>query len=288
MTQATPPLACVKNADGSISEGTPSSLVAETGNDTARSLTTITSHSALAGVTARPISQLTINGDFSFGYNDNSFARVDPRQMQSYKVHVNYKPKLWATVDAGRKVEFAAADAKLTPQQVAAGESRSMDCMDCHNRPAHTFQAPERAVDQGISQGLISADLPYIKKKATEALKATYSDRDDAAQRIAATLNDFYRNSYPDAYRDKRAASDTAIREVQAIYLRNIFPAMNVTWGTYPNNLGHADFPGCFRCHDGSHTTADGRMISNDCDACHTLLAVEQSNPKVLTDLGMK
>jgi formate-dependent nitrite reductase cytochrome c552 subunit len=197
-------------------------------------------------------------------------------------------PRVTYLDDDGRKVEFAAADAKLTPQQLAAGESRSMDCMDCHNRPAHTFQAPDRAVDQGISQGLISADLPYIKKKATEALKASYAGRDEAAQRIAATLNDFYRNSYPDAYRDKRAAIDAAIHEVQAIYLRNIFPAMNVTWGTYPNNLGHADFPGCFRCHDGSHATSDGRMISNDCDACHTLLAVEESNPKVLTDLGMK
>jgi hypothetical protein len=121
-----------------------------------------------------------------------------------------------------------------------------------------------------------------------EALKAKYSGRDDAAGRIAATLNDFYRSSYPDVYRDKRTAVDAAVQEIQAIYLRNNFPAMNVSWGTYPNNLGHADFPGCFRCHDGSHTTADGRTISNDCDACHSLLAVEEANPKVLADLGIK
>ena len=119
-------------------------------------------------------------------------------------------------------------------------------------------------------------------------MKAGYADRDDAAQRIASSLNDFYRTSYPDAYRDKRLVIDAAIQQIQAIYLRNVFPEMNVTWGTYPNNLGHADFPGCFRCHDGSHSTADGRTISNDCDTCHTLLAVEEPNPKVISDLGMK
>jgi hypothetical protein len=143
-------------------------------------------------------------------------------------------------------------------------------------------------VDQAMSEGRISTDLPYIKKKATEVLKAGYSDRDDAEMRIAATLHDFYRTSYPDAYRDKRTMIDAAIEQVQAIYLRNVFPAMNVTWGTYPNNLRHTDFPGCFRCHDGNHSTADGWTISNDCDTCHSLLAVDEANPKALSELGMK
>jgi hypothetical protein len=197
-------------------------------------------------------------------------------------------PQVTYLDDNGKKVVFTATDSKITPAQLAAGESRSMDCMDCHNRPAHTFQLPDRAVDQAMDQGLISADLPFIKKKALEALKSSYQGRDDAARRIAARLNDFYEASYPDVYREKRAAVDAAIREIQAIYLRNVFPAMDVTWGTYPNNLGHTDFPGCFRCHDGNHSTSDGRTISNDCDACHTLLAVDEPNPKVLADLGMK
>jgi formate-dependent nitrite reductase cytochrome c552 subunit len=188
----------------------------------------------------------------------------------------------------GKKVEFASTDAKPTPEQLAAGQLRSMDCMDCHNRPAHTFQLPDRAVDRSMTDGLISPGLPFIKKKATEVLKGNYADRDEASGRIASALNDFYRTSYPELYRDKRSDVDAAIREIQAIYLRNIFPAMSVTWGTYPNNLGHADFPGCFRCHDGSHSTADGRTISNDCEACHSLLAVEEPNPKILSDLGMK
>ena len=68
---------------------------------------------------------------------------------------------------------------------------------------------------------------------------------------------------------------------------RNVFPEMKVTWGTYPNDLGHTEFAGCFRCHDGSHSTKDGRSITQDCNACHNLLAVDEKSPKVLSDLGI-
>ncbi len=99
-----------------------------------------------------------------------------------------------------------------------------MDCVDCHNRPTHVFQLPEAAVDQSISEGQISADLPFIKKQSVAALRADYPDRDAAAQKIAATLDAFYQTTYPDVYKDKRALLDAAVKEVQAIYLRNIFP----------------------------------------------------------------
>jgi nitrate/TMAO reductase-like tetraheme cytochrome c subunit len=188
--------------------------------------------------------------------------------------------------DKGRKIIFSSTDANAA--KMPRSERRVMDCMDCHNRPAHTFQLPDRAVDQSIDEGLISPDLPFIKKKATEVLKAGYIDREDASRMIAARLSDFYRASYPDLYREKKGMVDAAIHEIQEIYLRNVFPAMDVKWGTYPNNLGHTDFPGCFRCHDESHSTTDGRTISNDCDACHSLLAVDEPNPKVMSELEMK
>jgi hypothetical protein len=197
-------------------------------------------------------------------------------------------PEVIYTDDAGKKVKFLSAGAKTSPAKLAAGELRTMDCVDCHNRPTHVFQLPEGAVDEALSRGRISADLPFIKKVAVAALQASYSDRSTATQRIATRLDDFYRASYPDVYRQKRKLLDTAVDQVQAIYLRNVFPAMNVTWGTYPNNLGHVNSPGCFRCHDGNHTSADGRTIPNDCDTCHQLLAVDEANPKLLADLGMK
>jgi NapC/NirT cytochrome c family, N-terminal region len=197
-------------------------------------------------------------------------------------------PVVYYTDDKGKTTEFISSDAKATQQQLDKGEHRIMDCVDCHNRPTHAFDLPDNAVDKRMSLGRISPELPYIRKKAVEVLKVDYPTREMAQQRITEELNNFYRTNYPDIYQTRRALVQQAGEEVAAIYLRNIFPDMRVTWGTHPNNLGHNDSPGCFRCHDGSHTSADGQTITNDCSACHQVLAAGEENPKILTDLGMK
>ncbi len=63
---------------------------------------------------------------------------------------------------------------------------------------------------------------------------------------------------------------------------------MKVTWGTHPNNLGHNDYPGCFRCHDGNHNDKTGKTITNDCSTCHNLLAVDETDPKQLAAIGLQ
>jgi hypothetical protein len=197
-------------------------------------------------------------------------------------------PVVYSTDDQGKTTEFISSDAKVTKQQLDQGEHRVMDCVDCHNRPTHAFDMPESAVDKQISLKLISPELPYIKKKAVELLKVDYPARDVAQKRIVEELNNFYRTNYPEIYQKRRTVVEQSGEEVAKIYLRNVFPDMRLTWGTHPNNLGHNDWPGCFRCHDGSHTSKDGQTITNDCSACHNLLAVGEENPKVLTDVGMK
>jgi NapC/NirT cytochrome c family protein len=197
-------------------------------------------------------------------------------------------PVVYYTNDQGKTVEYVSSDVQATKQQLDAGEHRSMDCVDCHNRPTHAFEVPENAVNQQMSTGRISPELPFIRKKAVELLKADYPDRHTAQQRIVEGVQSFYRANYPAVYNSRRTLIEQSAQSVAAIYLRNIFPEMKVNWGVHPNNLGHTDFPGCFRCHDGSHTGADGQTITNDCSACHNLLAVEETNPKVLTDLGLK
>ncbi len=197
-------------------------------------------------------------------------------------------PAVYYTDDSGKTTEFISTDTKPTQQQLDKGDHRVMDCVDCHNRPTHAFDLPENAVDKQMSLGLISPELPYIRKKAVEVLKVDYPTRDVAQQRIASELNNFYRTNYPQIYKTRRTLVEQSVKEVAAIYLRNVFPDMRLTWGTHPNNLGHNDSPGCFRCHDGSHTSADGQTITNDCSACHDVLASGEENPKVLTDLGMK
>jgi formate-dependent nitrite reductase cytochrome c552 subunit len=139
-----------------------------------------------------------------------------------------------------------------------------------------------------MSLGQISPELPFIKKKAIELLKVDYPSRDVAKLRIVEEINAFYKANYPTVYQTRRALVQQSGDEVAAIYMRNIFPEMRVNWGVHPNNLGHNDSPGCFRCHDGSHTSADGQTITNDCSACHQILAAGEENPKVLSDLGLK
>ena len=197
-------------------------------------------------------------------------------------------PAVYYTNPRGETIEFLATDVKPTPEQLAHGEHRVMDCLDCHNRPAHTAELAEAAVEKQMSIGRISPDLPYIRKKAVEVLKVNYATRESAQQNIPGDITQFYQSSYPALDEAKRAAIKQAGEAVTAIYLRNIFPDMRVTWGTHPNNLGHMESPGCFRCHDGNHTSADGQTITNDCSACHQILASGESNPKIVSDLGMK
>jgi len=197
-------------------------------------------------------------------------------------------PVVYYTDDSGKVVTYTSTDIKTTAEQLEKGEHRTMDCVDCHNRPTHTFDMPESAVDKRISQGLINQDLPFVKKEAVQLIKTNYPSREDAQRRIVAEMSEYYKSNYPQVYQTRRSIVQQSAEQTADIYLRNIFPAMRVTWGTYVNNLGHNDSPGCFRCHDGSHVSPDGKVITNDCGACHTLLAVEEENPKILTDLGIK
>jgi nitrate/TMAO reductase-like tetraheme cytochrome c subunit len=191
-------------------------------------------------------------------------------------------------------VQYTAANGETTtyavpgtkPPGASGMPVREMDCIDCHNRPAHDFLLPDRALNNALAAGHIPATLPFIKKQGLQILNVSYTSRADAARRIPEAVLAYYRTSYPDIYAHHLADVERAGRGLLAIYDGNIFPAMHVTWGTYPNNLGHTDFTGCFRCHDGNHTSASGKTVTQDCSACHNLLAMDESNPKILTDLG--
>jgi hypothetical protein len=189
----------------------------------------------------------------------------------------------WVEYTAAGKTTVYAAD-KNTPD---SSKIRTMDCMDCHNRPTHTFELPERAVNRAMSTGEISTALPFAKKQSVEILKQTYSTSDDATTRIPAAFEAYYKQSYPQFYSQHQDEVRRSAHAVLAIYQRNVFPEMKVTWGTYLNNIGHTDSDGCFRCHDGSHSSADSQSITQDCGACHNLLASDEKNPKILNDLGL-
>jgi formate-dependent nitrite reductase cytochrome c552 subunit len=209
----------------------------------------------------------------------------------------------------GVEIRFAAADAQREKipwveyrntntgetrvYQTDAGGSVSsapkilMQCVDCHNRPAHTFSPPDRALDAGFAVGMLPTTLPYLKKTGMEALKATYASSEEAARRIPETIEGYYKQSHPEIYESRAADVQSAARHVAGIYSRNVFPDLKVTWGTYRNNIGHEASPGCFRCHDEQHATSEGKTITMDCAACHEAIAVEEASPEVLKTLGL-
>lgn len=150
-----------------------------------------------------------------------------------------------------------------------AEKIRTMDCMDCHNRPAHVFPTANDAVEKSMSAGRLSSKLPKIKLVAVQALTETkITTAAEAPQKIA----DFVRGKFPD--RELSTDVNAAITELQSIYSTTIFPERKADWRVYPNNIGHKDWPGCFRCHDDKHKTAQGQAVrSSDCTSCHTILA---------------
>ena len=160
----------------------------------------------------------------------------------------------------------------VTPDAIAKGERRRMDCMDCHNRPSHQIApTPERAVNTVMARGEIPKTLPFVHREAVKALKASYSSQEAAAEGISRALRDFYRTEPQQIYLTRGQEVEESVKAIVNIYRRNVFPEMNVQFGTYANNIGHVDFPGCFRCHDDNHKSKDGKKIGQECDTCHNI-----------------
>lgn len=163
----------------------------------------------------------------------------------------------------GKVTEFRTPEFTNT---VNEADVRKMDCIDCHNRPAHVYQKPNEAVDHAIAEGWIDRTLPSIRSNATLVVTQPYTNRTEALATIASRLE----SAYPG---DARAKS--AVAAVQAIYERSFFPEMHANWRAYPEHIGHKDWPGCVRCHDDNHKTADGKQVISfqNCRQCHLILA---------------
>ena len=136
-----------------------------------------------------------------------------------------------------------------------------------------------------ITAGQLPSDLPYLKREALKAITQTYPDGNTARVQITAALNTFYQTNYPDLAASDAPKVQKAIAGTIGIWSLYVYPELNITWGTYPDHIGHQDFTGCFRCHDEDHVSTDGKTISQDCSTCHNLLAVEEPDPEVLKTL---
>jgi hypothetical protein len=176
---------------------------------------------------------------------------------------------------------------KTKDKPEGATEWRTMDCIDCHNRPSHNYKLPTVEIDAALDDGRIDKTLPFIKREGLRMLQVAYPSHDAARAGLAREVETFYKANYGDVAASKAAEIAAAGKALGDIYSWNVFPQMKVTWGTYPNNLGHDDtVPGCFRCHDKRHATDKGKKIGRDCEACHSVLAENEEDPEVLKQLN--
>ena len=198
--------------------------------------------------------------------------------------------------DASREnifdIEMTAADGtkktfKTDAKPEGKTEWRTMDCVDCHNRPAHTFQPAAKEVNTAMESGRIDKSLPFIKREGMRVLTTgKYVSHEEARAGIAREIETFYKTKYAELATTKAkeiAAAGTALGD---IYAWNVFPKMKVTWDTYTNHLGHTDeSPGCMRCHDKKHVAEGGAKVSGSCKICHAVLADDEANPEILKTL---
>jgi len=174
----------------------------------------------------------------------------------------------------GTVKEYFDLEAGIDAEYVAQREDQLhlMDCIDCHNRISHTFPSPERAMDQALAHGRIDPSIPFIKSWGVDFLGRTFTTHEEARQ-AAEKLDVWYQRNYTEFYfaNRNRQRIRAAVEELKRLYAESVFPDMDIGWATHPDNIGHKEFPGCFRCHDGKHLSPDGEAIRLECNICHTI-----------------
>jgi hypothetical protein len=140
-------------------------------------------------------------------------------------------------------------------------------------------------VNQAMEVEKIPTDLPRIKVVAVRALDQEYGTTPDAMLQIERFVLDYYKEEFPEVYENRGYDLARAIFEIQNIFQRTIFPEMGASWATYPDNIGHRDYPGCFRCHNDRMESESGKTIFTTCNKCHLILAQGPDISRVAVDL---
>jgi hypothetical protein len=193
----------------------------------------------------------------------------------------------------GTQEVFATPGTPHDPQP--EGPLRRMDCSDCHNRSAHAFELPGDALDVAFAAGMLPRDLPFLKKRALDALQAEWT-RENATDGIRRHLQEAYgRDGGIDDLRHRKLEAAAAV--VADIWMRNVWPDRKLGWNAYPDLATHY---GCFRCHDGQHRSPQGRVVfgptlmdggapirDGSCDKCHVVLSENEEDPAILDTFGL-
>ncbi len=213
----------------------------------------------------------------AFGLQEGIHWHINPDVKIEYKAVDERRQNIpWVKYTNSNTNEvfiYEDANQKFDKRILDSLETRTMDCMDCHTRPSHNYQPPAFFINNAITSGAIPKDLPQIKFAALEIIGKQFQTTEQAMTEIAKYLYTFYKDNYPEIYKNKKELITKAINGIQSEFNKNIFPEMKVRWDAYPNNIGHLEFNGCFRCHNDNHTTDKGKFISKNCNLCHVINA---------------
>jgi hypothetical protein len=195
-------------------------------------------------------------------------------------------PWIRSRTPTGKETIYRSTEITVSDDSIAKSFQRRMDCLDCHNRPSHIYHPPARSVNHVMALGWIDPKLPDVKGVAVKALEFPYSTKQIGIDSIKTYIEGYYKETYPTLMSTKSNEIEKTVAEVQKIFSRNYFPEMKVSWKKFNDNIGHLYYPGCFRCHDGKHVSDDGKVLSRDCNTCHTILAQQFEQDTLRLSLG--
>jgi mono/diheme cytochrome c family protein len=201
--------------------------------------------------------------------NPVSYLPTDPEEQ-----HIPY---VKVVDEDGTIREYIDIEADFDPEQIEEAELKEIDCITCHNRITHLVPPPEDTVDQLIARSQISSEIPEIRRQAIAAYSQIYDSTQMGLNGIAGIEN-YYKTYYPEYYAENSQLIKDAIEVLQEAYAASVYPEQNSDWTTHPNNIGHKDSPGCFRCHDGKHLDSQDKAIRLECNICHSIPVVAGPN----------
>jgi len=235
--------------------------------------------------------QMKIGPEYrGMGFNEGIHWHINPSVNIEY-ISENDKREIITYVkytnrETGEVTVFSDPDAPLSDSLIISSTSRSMDCIDCHNRPSHNYKSPPVYFDNEMITGGISKEIPFIKKTAMDVLKNSFSDKDTALNKINNDITNFYKSGYNDYFNANTDLINNSVKSIQKAFSQNTFPGMKVTYDIYPEHIGHLETEGCFRCHNDVFISDKGKKITRDCNLCHTILG--QGKPEMMKDTTIR
>jgi nitrate/TMAO reductase-like tetraheme cytochrome c subunit len=221
--------------------------------------------------------QMKIGPEYSdLGFKEGIHWHINPNINIEY-ISENDKRELITYVKYTNKVTgevtiYRSPDSEISDSTIAVSSARTMDCIDCHNRPSHKYSSPTVYFDKAMLTNEISQDIPFVKRTAMEILRNNFTDKDTALMQIREGVIDYYKTDFGEYFGRNSSKIDSTVAALQKAYSQNTFPGMKVSYDVYPDHIGHLEVEGCFRCHNDAFEAENGRKITRDCNLCHTIL----------------